>query len=648
MGLFFLKLLNMGISAGWLILAVIALRPFLRKAPRFISCALWGLVAVRLLCPVSLESPFSLIPSAETINPGILTFADSTSEHPDPLFHSGIPALNSTLDPALRQSLRTESGTDSPPLHTWLSLAGSVWLLGLLCFLGSALLRYLQICRKLREAVPFHDNVFLCDAVPSPFILGIARPRIYLSSGIGSAEVNYVLAHEQAHLERRDHWWKLLGFLLLAVYWFHPLCWAAYLLFCRDIELACDEKVIRNMNPEDKKAYSRALVSLSVPGRPVLSRPLAFGEIGIQKRVKAVLHYKKPAFWIIPAACAACLVIALCFLTNPQKAASSLQGAVPQASTSEAVSFHGRWYKRKDLSEDTVEWLLWYNSLSEMEQYAVNSIPGDLWELDLKFRENAEVATTDAEHAAADSTAKNLDDAITNAIFEGNADSASAACDFACCDFFLLDSVSSSVPGKPGAEKITCYGWARYGEYLFLEEGLREIRGSYLPVAVSFFRDDSGYHLTEYWIPREGGYFTEDIRRKFPESVVSDAIDSQKFGIIQYQHCYDQAVREGHLDTDSIVEGLLKTLSSEPSASSNPRDYLTAHAKEYHELLYYGEYTLRYCFARFREGGETGLEGKLMALICEELLQSKDGSPADAATAATGQEWYDALTAAGS
>lgn len=674
MELLFLNILNRSITAGWLILAVAALRPFLKKAPRWISCVLWGLVAVRLLCPVSLESPFSLLPSAETISPGILTFADdalhipkspgdtgplspkkpdapdNASVYSKPLFHSGIPALNSTLEPALRQSLRPESG--SVPLHARLSLAGSLWLLILLCLLGSALLRYIKICRKVQEAVPLRDNVFLCDAVQSPFILGIIRPRIYLSSGIGEEEADYVLAHEQAHLKRRDHWWKLLGFILLAVYWFQPLCWAAYFLFCRDMELACDEKVIRDLNPEGKKAYSRALVSCSVPGRVVLSCPPAFGEIGIKERVKAVLHYKKPALWSILAACAACLAVALCFLTNPRTAPSSIQSAVPQSAASETIFFHGHCYKREDLSDETVEWLLWYSSLSEMEQYAISSIPGDLWELEFNLHKNTETAEPDTENAGSEvspagDTAEDLDAALQNAIFEENKTSSSTAYDFACCDFLLLDSVSAPVSENPGAESITCYGWALYQEYLFTEEGLKNVQGSHLPVAISFIRDENGYRLTEFWRPREGSYFVEDIRRKFPESIVNDAIDSQKSGLMQFQSCYDQAVREGKLDTDSIVESRLRTLSSDPGASSNPRDYLAAHANEYHELLYYGKYTLRYCAARFRKGGETGLEGKLMALICEELLQSKDATPADAAAAATGQEWYDTLRAHG-
>ncbi len=662
----FLKLLNMSLAAGWLILALMVLRLILKKSPRWISCALWSLAALRLLCPLTLESSLSLIPSSETINPRILSFTAESSLSPhtagtvsegshfqEPLFHSGIPALNSTLNPALEKSLEPKPGTASPSLSAFLSLSSLLWLLGLLCLLGYALFRYLGILRVLREAVPFRDNIFLCDAVETPFILGIIRPGIYLPSGIGREQADYVIAHEQAHLKRKDHWWKLLGYLLLSVYWFHPLCWAAYLLFCRDMELACDEKVIRHMSLADKKAYSQALLSLSTSGRLVFACPPAFGEVGIKKRVEAVLHYKKPAFFTIPAACVGFLAIALCFLTSRETPSSSLQSAAPQSAASELIFFHGRWYRQTDFSPETVEWLLWYNSLSGMEQAAISSIPGELWDLEFKFHEDLETMDADAEgrdtvHPDSLVPAADLDSAIQNAILEENKASYATASDFACCDFFFLDSQTASGPQIPGSETVTCYGWALYEEYLFLEEGLEEIRGSYLPVAISFLRDEAGYHRTEYWIPREGGYFAEDIRSKFPEAIVNDALDSQKFRLLQEQRCYDQAVRKGNLHTDAIIEGLLKTLSSEPEASSNPQDYLNAHAKEYHELLYYGEYTLGYCFARFRRGGETGLEGKLMALVCEELLQIRDKSPADAASAATGQEWFDTLYAHGS
>lgn len=300
----FLTVLHRGIAAGWLILAVILLRVCLNKAPKWVRCMLWGIVAVRLICPVSLESPFSLIPRAGTVTPAVI-----------PSLQPAVTAGAAATAPAGAASAATASGA---AVQDWTHAAGILWLIGLAVLLGYAFVSWLWLRRRLREAVPWRENIWICDSVKSPFILGLFRPRIYLPSGGIGAETDYVIAHERAHLKRGDHWWKPLGFCLLAVYWFHPLVWAAYVLFCRDIELACDERVVREMDLPQRKAYSGALVSCGMQRRLVLVCPLAFGEVGVKERVNAVLHYKKPAFWLVLVAILACVAVAVCFLTDPK------------------------------------------------------------------------------------------------------------------------------------------------------------------------------------------------------------------------------------------------------------------------------------------------------------------------------------------
>lgn len=318
----FIQLINMSISAGWLILAVIVLRLLMRKAPRWICCILWAMVAVRLVCPVSLESIFSLVPSAETI---------SLEDEIMPEITSGVPFVDNMLNPMIESTIngpvdhRIQDVITSSafPLINWIHLAGIVWAAGFAAMLGIAILGYLRVRRTLREAVLWQDNIWFCDQVKSPFILGIFKPGIYLPSDIAQEQLDYVLAHEQAHLKRKDHLWKVLGYLLLAVYWFQPLVWVAFILLCRDIEAACDEKVIRNLDIVERKAYSRALLSCSQQRRMVITYPLAFGEVGVKERVRSVLRYKKPAFWAAGAAIAVCAVVALCFLTNPEQPAEA-------------------------------------------------------------------------------------------------------------------------------------------------------------------------------------------------------------------------------------------------------------------------------------------------------------------------------------
>lgn len=307
----FIKVLNMSISAGWLILAVMLLRLLLKKAPKWISVVLWGLVGLRLVFPFSLQSVLSLIPSAEVISPSI-----GYAQHPE--INSGVSVLDNAVNPTLGTSLAATPMNSVNPMQIVLYLGGLVWVGGIVILLLYGLISYLRLRRKVTEAIPYEKNTWLCDQVKTPFILGVFRPRIYLPSGLNEKETAYVLAHERAHLKRKDHLWKPLGFLLLTVYWFNPLVWVAYILLCRDIEAACDEKVISDMAMAEKKAYANALVSCSMQRRLILACPLAFGEVGVKERVKGVLNYRKPAFWIIVAALIACAVIAVCFLTNPK------------------------------------------------------------------------------------------------------------------------------------------------------------------------------------------------------------------------------------------------------------------------------------------------------------------------------------------
>lgn len=314
----FLKLLNMSITASWLILAIVVLRVLLKKAPKAILCVLWALVGIRLVCPFSVESVLSLIPSSETVSPDIVY------SHA-PVISSGVPAINHAINPIISSSFTPGPAESANPLQIWISAASIVWIAGVAALLLYGVISYLRLRRRVNAAMPLRDTVWLCDEIKTPFILGIVNPRIYLLSDIDEQKIGYVVAHENAHLKRRDHWWKLLSFALLSVYWFNPLMWLAYILLCRDIELACDERVVKEMSIDYKKAYSNALLSCSVPRRMILACPLAFGEVGVKERIKTVLSYKKPAFWIIVAAIVACVVVAVCFLTNPKDGSNPYQ-----------------------------------------------------------------------------------------------------------------------------------------------------------------------------------------------------------------------------------------------------------------------------------------------------------------------------------
>ena len=691
MGELFLKTLNMSIAASWLILAVVLLRFALKKAPKWIAVLLWGVVAVRLVVPFSFESALSLIPSAETFNAHNI-------QYETPAISSGIPAVNNAVNPVLGETFAPNSVGSINPLYIWTLVVSAIWLVGIAAMLLYAVISYVRVRQSVVERAPYEGNIFLCDHVKSPFILGLVRPKIYLPSSMDEAAMGPVIAHEKAHLARRDHWWKPLGFLILTVHWFNPLCWIAYVLLCRDIELACDEKVIRQMDLNGKKQYSTALLEFSTGRRLVTICPLAFGEVGVKERVKNVLNYKKPAFWLIVVAIIACGVVTVCFATNPkqelpqEQRIDELRSKYPEyfdLITSKGLEVYV-WQLAKDSysfglmpgtnREKTLEELMslkgasaaemalilstyeiedenifvipWGNPISsymvgtgdmETPEY-INNIRTMLG-LDGVSMGSAggEDTPTPAGPDAADTTISEEQAAIRQAILEHNKSSYPLEYDVACCSFITLETLSATPLAGSSTHKITYYGWALYEQYRATDNGLETTGGSHIPVVLSFDLDERGYTLTEYWEPRDGSYFAQDIREKFPAHIVEDALHGQKFVLQQTQECYAQAIAATGLDANQVIGSLIETICSSPALSSNPGDYIAEHSIEYRELTYYGRYTLKYCFARFEEGNETGLDGHIMMQACEDIAASWGEALLTDYVVITGQVWYDAF-----
>lgn len=336
----FSGVLQMSIAAAWMIPVVMVLRRLLKRAPKWVNLVLWGLVGLRLVCPFVPESRFSLMPKlpilsgylygnmigspagnafrADTLQNGT-NFSDNISQA---ALDGSMGAAGSGMGGAFGI---TGSGIGAFGAGVWriperlLSAFSILWLAGVILFAGYAVYSYVRVRRQVAEAMWLRENLWICDEVKSPFILGLHKPKIYLSSSMDEAQYPYVIAHEQAHLKRGDQWWKPLGFLILAIHWFNPFVWAAYILFCSDLELACDESAVKKLNPQERKDYSYALLSCSMQRRLVTVCPLAFGEAGVKKRVKEILNYKKPTFWVVLAAVVVCVIVAVCFLTNPKQ-----------------------------------------------------------------------------------------------------------------------------------------------------------------------------------------------------------------------------------------------------------------------------------------------------------------------------------------
>lgn len=347
----FLKLVNLSISASWLILAVLVLRVVLKKAPKWVMPLLWGVVALRLVCLFSIESALSLIPSAETIPSEIVT------ETREPVLYEQA-TLDIVTNPTLPSATEVPVGVSRQQAQVDFNIYSVLWLAGMAALLVHALVSAGKLKRKLATAILLRDNIYESEFVDSPFVFGVVKPNIYLPMHMDEGTAAYVIAHEHAHLARRDHLWKVLGYLVLALHWFNPLVWVAYILFCRDIELACDEKVVKGLDGAARADYSQALLSCAAPKRAVAACPLAFGEGNIKMRVKSALHYKKPAFWVAAAAVLAVVIMAVCFLTNPRSERGSLVwaqklNAADVASIELYVPAEGeaRQYKKLDTEE---------------------------------------------------------------------------------------------------------------------------------------------------------------------------------------------------------------------------------------------------------------------------------------------------------
>ena len=307
----FSALLNRAVAATLLILAVCVYRALSPKAPKWTRLFLWVLAGLRLCLPFSIRSAWSLVPSEKILDYETAQYAAK------PEITSGIAALNRAVNPAFGESFAATPAASINPLQVWMHLAGIVWAVGVLALLLAALVSVWKLRRRVQASIELTKGVRLCDAIDTPFLLGLFRPTVYLPSQLSQQERDVVLAHEAAHKTHGDCIWKLLGYGILCAYWFYPPVWLGYALFCRDLELACDERAVKRLSLEEKKRYASVLLSCSVPCGSFPVCPLAFGEVGVKERVKRVLD-KKPAKALIALALAVCLVIGVCFLTAKQ------------------------------------------------------------------------------------------------------------------------------------------------------------------------------------------------------------------------------------------------------------------------------------------------------------------------------------------
>lgn len=527
---FFVELLNISITASYLILAVILLRLVFRKIPKKFVCLLWGIAAVRLVFPFSIESALSLIPSAETI-------PENIAMQTVPAISSGIDAVNGTLNPIIADTLTPNPGDSVNPLQIITAVGSYIWIIGLAVMVLYGFISYLRVKNSVKTAVLLENNVWQCECVVSPFILGVFKPKIYIPFNMDDETRSYVISHENAHLKRRDHWIKPFGFLILAVYWFNPLVWIAYVLLCRDIEAACDERVIGRMDGETRKEYAQALLECAVNRRRIAACPLAFGEVSVKNRIKNVMGYKKPAFWVIVVAIIACVAAAVCFLTNPETHEYYDPGyrLVITVWDDEQIT------ETKTLKAEIGNKVTLDNGVKmkitlvdlQRDEMEVKFGGAPLYGEDTTVRAKGLLLTLDSSHTHKTENGEtvvveyvkeqSLDDAITVAIMEHNSGKYLKGT-YACSYHEVLATEASGDASDNEIENITAYIIAAYGNYELKNGMVESVSGGSGPIALTFRVEDTGYTLLEYWEAEDGSGYAESIRAKFPSGVADSVI----------------------------------------------------------------------------------------------------------------------------
>ncbi len=555
---FFIDLLNISITASYIIIAVILFRAVFRKVPRKFICALWAIAGIRLIMPFSFESIFSLIPSTETIPPNIITRHDAE-------INSGINLIdipvNDYLGDRYYEGVTVETGFK----EKLMAVVSILWVVGIVAILLYGIFSYLRLKKTVSTAVLLRDNVWQSENVFSPFILGFVNPKIYIPFGLNDETVSYVTAHENAHLKRRDHWIKPLGFLLLSVYWFNPLIWVAYALLCRDIEAACDEKVISQMNNQARQEYASALLDCAVNRRKIAVCPLAFGEVGVKERIKGVMNYKKPAFWVIIFAIAACVVAAVCFLTSPAKRPSEYYG-MGYILKAEVQFYEGTTQLPARTERFTIE--PYENNkatISGFTAFEVAQTDLQTGEVTLEFNDavyfgdnqtdtlKVNLGKTETVWLGDRNTAvlftfektQTMEEAISAAILEHNKDRYMKGT-FACESHQTLHHIDEEEYDEKTDTRtfsFTSYLVASYSEYVCFGGEPESVGGGTGPIALTFEYDfnEGKYNHVEYWEAEDGRYYVSSIEDKFPWQAAARVLNDDSIAKNLNADCDKQA-----------------------------------------------------------------------------------------------------------
>ncbi|MBO4938901.1 MAG: M56 family metallopeptidase [Oscillospiraceae bacterium] len=619
------ELLRINLVASFVILIVLAARLILKRAPKVFSYALWAIVLIRLLIPVSIPSPVSVIPDTPAASGAVI--------------NSALPEIEFETLWDQKQNYYESQNTSSENVQVYvsrtmepmvyLSLAWLVGIAGMFLYSG---ISYLKIRKKVQIAVPLRDNIWIADDIKSPFVIGFLKPKIYLPNNLGEQEQEYIILHEQHHIRRLDHVIKTLAFLALTIHWFNPLVWIAFVLACKDMEMSCDEAVICKLGAEVRADYSASLLTLATGHRIIAGTPLAFGEGDTKGRIKNLAKWKKPAIWVLVLTIIICLILGVCLLTdrvsrqNQHVGTTFYYGNVTEQSEDRIVV----------LCNDGTQRIFYYEVGNE-------DIPIDLTGKQVKIRARLQDITgnlfTTQVSQVPDIRFDTLDEAIQNAILAHHSHRQDQEI-LDCASFFTYSSEGRSPAGSSKVDLVTEYGIVYHQGYRLEGGKLVEDGGCNVPTVLTFRVDDDGqYILAEYWEPRDGSYYPEDIKAKYPAFVWPN---TQKNLFEQKIAVFNQAMEGFNVGSEVIIDHLITDICDRERWASGFVDLMTMCELQREILGYYSTNTLEYCFNQFENGNQNDLRGQVMAYVCSDILESMGQKQIEGwSWQRSGQDWYD-------
>lgn len=618
---FFPELLRINIVASIVILVILAARLILKRSPKVFSYALWVIVLFRLLIPVSIPSQVSMIPDASVVSGAVV--------------NSALPEIEfQTIRDMEQNYYESQKAHSEDSVRVYISHSMEpmdylpiVWLAGIVCMTFFSGLSYWKIRKKIRIAVPLRDNIRIADDIKSPFVIGFFRPKIYLPNHLGSREQEYIILHEQHHIRRFDHIIKAMAFLALTVHWFNPLVWVAFGLACKDMEMSCDEAVIQKLGSEVRADYSASLLTLATGRRIITGTPLSFGEGDTKGRIKNLSKWKKPAVWVMIVSALLCVVLAVSLLTDP---------TIQNETDSGITCYLGTVL---DITGDSVTLLCDYGeerqfTLSDGCTLPAVRIQGEHVMVYTTTSSSTGVTIVTRIEFIESELRSSLEEAIMSAILAHHAGKYyPAECQTA--NFEKLSEVAKD-------DQIICYGIVLYQEYSLTDGVLEGAAGALVPTVLTFHASESdGLYLTEYWEPRDGSYYAEDIKSKFRGQPWPD---TTKYLAKQELGCYLQAANYFDVDTDTIIHSILVDIETSSRWVEGFSDLMISCKHEREVLSAMGTDTIRYCFVRFQEGGYDDLYGQIMAYVCSEILDARGVKTVNNwSFQRSGQDWFEAF-----